>query len=1377
MTSLVLVLLAATPKPNYDQFGASSAQRELPRLSAAAKARAGIGFASSVEPRLGVPAFWWQELPDLKLNWREAGVTAVEAARRHLFDHRELYRLLPGDFAQAEAFRTFDTGTGAVIVSFHRVVDGVPLYRDALHVVMTHDYRLVALSGWLNPHHASPVAADKTSEPFSLSAATALAVAAQDLAGEWIDPSQATFLPPGRGGWSTLSLTSPRIESARARRVYYGQSDRLVAAWQVEWQWLRTDGQVDLFTHVISAEDGRLLTRLSMRAGADQYRVWADSNAPFAPFDGPQGNDTTPNPTGALNGNQAALVGSALVSVDQAFGSDPWISSFTELSGNNAEAYADVVPPDGYQVPGADGGDLRVAPSSSNTFDYTYDFNQDTNASPSQHQASATQAFFTVNWAHDWLYGAGFDEKAGNAQGMNLGRGGLENDSVKVEVHDWANFNTTAAFVPADGQRPKLELYPYIAGGPSFVYLGDAGEVAGPALFGPQSFQVSAPAVRGYDIDGGYNGCWPLADPAGAAGKIVVYDRASCTYYGAALQAADAGAAGVLITYSQDTVIQLGGPGDFTGVPPTQLLTHDAGSLLQLELDAGTAPPVTMSRLNLPQRDSALDSSLVIHEYGHVMSNRLVGDSNGLINTMGLGMGEGWSDFLALLAMVRAADANVASNGNWKGTYAVGSYAASGVSWSGAGNTAYYLGVRRFPYSTDASKNGLSFRHIQSNETLPMVPSAPFGNNEEPHAVGEVWASTLWDCWVAMVTSAAHSSFDEARETTLKYLIAGMAATPSTPTFLDGRDALLAVVQATNPTDFSLWLGAFAGRGMGLGARAPDRFATDNIPVTEDMNQTGTNLRIIDVSLSDSPDYCDDDGVLDNGETGTLTVTLLNSGTKQLNATTVDLTSTFAGISFPDGPHLTVPPLSSFHSVKVTAKVALVATDVVHFPITVTATDPAQNGGNTKSTTTFQGNTDTAPSFTEKVEASAGDWVRNLVSSQEAGIEFSWFPRDLGSYDPAFVTPDVEFGVDSSIESPPLQVNGHLIITFKHAWSLETFNGNAYDGGLLEISVDNGLTWQVVPASSLSDPYNGVVFSNANSPIAGLGAFVGDSAAYPAWVMETVDLGLGHIGETVKFRFRLVTDISGGAKQWAFDDFNVAGVSMPPFRTWVKDNAQCVNRLPRVNAGPDFTVDEGAVAQLQGVVSDPDGDAFSQNWSQVSGPMVTLSDANAMMPSFTAPEVTQDTQLTFHLSAADGLHSTSSGDDVTVTVKNVNHKPVATATSKGKVTVGDTVTLAGSGTDPDGDTVTLKWAQMQGPTVTLSDDTSASPTFTAPTVSKEDTLTFQLIANDGKLDSDPAMVSVTVAPKGGCGCSSGDGLALAALLLAAQLLRRRKSLS
>ena len=75
-----------------------------------------------------------------------------------------------------------------------------------------------------------------------------------------------------------------------------------------------------------------------------------------------------------------------------------------------------------------------------------------------------------------------------------------------------------------------------------------------------------------------------------------------------------------------------------------------------------------------------------------------------------------------------------------------------------------------------------------------------------------------------------------------------------------------------------------------------------------------------------------------------------------------------------------------------------------------------------------------------------------------------------------------------------------------------------------------------------------------------------------------------------------------------------------------------------------------------------------------------------------------------------------------------------------------TVTLNGSASsDANADPLTYAWTQTVGPAVSIVTPTSMSPTFVAPATIAGVTLTFQLVVNDGSVDSSPDTVDVTVA--------------------------------
>jgi chitinase len=98
------------------------------------------------------------------------------------------------------------------------------------------------------------------------------------------------------------------------------------------------------------------------------------------------------------------------------------------------------------------------------------------------------------------------------------------------------------------------------------------------------------------------------------------------------------------------------------------------------------------------------------------------------------------------------------------------------------------------------------------------------------------------------------------------------------------------------------------------------------------------------------------------------------------------------------------------------------------------------------------------------------------------------------------------------------------------------------------------------------------------------------------------------------------------------------------------------NQLPTANAGADRSVAEGAAASLSGSGADTDGTIASYLWAQTAGPAVTLNGANTANASFTAPQVTANTALTFRLTVTDNQGGTGS-DDVTITVTNGGENP------------------------------------------------------------------------------------------------------------------------
>ncbi|MCT2541088.1 PKD domain-containing protein, partial [Sedimentimonas flavescens] len=96
-----------------------------------------------------------------------------------------------------------------------------------------------------------------------------------------------------------------------------------------------------------------------------------------------------------------------------------------------------------------------------------------------------------------------------------------------------------------------------------------------------------------------------------------------------------------------------------------------------------------------------------------------------------------------------------------------------------------------------------------------------------------------------------------------------------------------------------------------------------------------------------------------------------------------------------------------------------------------------------------------------------------------------------------------------------------------------------------------------------------------------------------------------------------------------------------------------------------------------------------------------------------------------------------------------NTAPTANAGTGQSVASGATVNLDGSGSsDPEDDTLSYSWEETSSTGVSLSGASTATPSFTAPTLLWSDSpvdLVFRLVVSDGEFSSE-ASVTVTVNP-------------------------------
>jgi extracellular elastinolytic metalloproteinase len=199
----------------------------------------------------------------------------------------------------------------------------------------------------------------------------------------------------------------------------------------------------------------------------------------------------------------------------------------------------------------------------------------------------------------------------------------------------------------------------------------------------------------------------------------------------------------------------------------------------------------------VPRRDGDFDNGIIVHEYGHGISNRLVGGPSNVscLNNAQQG-GEGWSDWFGLWYTVKPGD--VGTNARGIGTYALGQ-ATTGP------------GIRIQRYSTDPAVNNHTYASILGKAI--------------PHGVGEVWAQAIWEVYWALVDQHGfdpdlYNALGTAgNQRAMLYVTEGLKNTICSPTFVNARDGIIAAAAAAHGGEdvCRLW-SAFAPFGLGVNA-------------------------------------------------------------------------------------------------------------------------------------------------------------------------------------------------------------------------------------------------------------------------------------------------------------------------------------------------------------------------------------------------------------------------------------------------------------------------------------------------------------------------------------------------------------------------------
>jgi bacillolysin len=176
------------------------------------------------------------------------------------------------------------------------------------------------------------------------------------------------------------------------------------------------------------------------------------------------------------------------------------------------------------------------------------------------------------------------------------------------------------------------------------------------------------------------------------------------------------------------------------------------------------------------------------------------------------------------------------------------------------------------------------------------------------------------------------------------------------------------------------------------------------------------------------------------------------------------------------------------------------------------------------------------------------DDLENPASGNWATTGGDWYypQTEYSGFDATYATSGTKnlFGADrgaagqsliSMTRDVAIPPGSTAYLRFNHSYEFESDSDEAFDGGQVVVSTDGGASYQNAGPLLTNGGYNGVLTTTSGNPLGGQAAFVRVSNGYTSSRASLTSLA----GRSVRFGFRLGTDVDTPGVGWFVDDIRV----------------------------------------------------------------------------------------------------------------------------------------------------------------------------------------------------------------------------------------------